>query len=208
ADVASARETEQRREDAEPRDVAAHVEPDAEHAERAHGDSGDHGVEPAEPVGDESRARPPEDTPRVEDREQLVREGWGDAVGERVAGDEGQGYEEAPLDKEDARCRQREDGLREYAEVGPDGAADFRGQARTDEEDGGEQKDEKDEREETDRPGEAEPREEGLQGKREDDTPKRAAGSGETGRFSPEMVEEMRDSADGGRKYKGGAEAA
>ncbi|KAL9609859.1 MAG: hypothetical protein Q9167_005403 [Letrouitia subvulpina] len=208
ADVAPARETEQRREDAEPCNIAAGVEPDAEHAESAHGDSGDHGVEPAEPVGDEPRARAPKDASCVEDREQLVREGWGDAIGERVAGDEGQGYEEAPLDEEDACGRQREGGLREYAEIGPDGAADFRGQARADEEDGSEQEDEKDEREKANGPGEAEPREESLQGKREDDAPKRAAGSGETGRLSPGMVEEMRDSADGGRKDEGGAEAA
>ena len=133
-------------------DAAAGGEPDCEDGEKAEEDCDDHGVEAAEAVGEVARGPAAEEAARVDDGEELVGEGCGDAVGEGVGGNVRERNEEAPFDKEDAGGRERECRVPEDPEVGPDVAAPFREQAGADQEVCEKQEDEEDERHAADGP--------------------------------------------------------
>jgi hypothetical protein len=116
-DIAPAREAEQDGVEAHERDAIAGGQPEGEGGEQAHRDGEDHGVEAAEAVSDVAGQPAAEEGTRVDDGEELVGEGGGDVVAERVRGDVGERDEETPFDEEDARRGEGEGWVAEDGEV-------------------------------------------------------------------------------------------
>ena len=119
-------------------------------------------------------------------------------------------HEEAPLDEEDGRGREREDGVAEDGKVRQQGAqvGGSGRQAGADEEVGEDQQDQVDEGDDAGGPGETHAGEEGLQDEREDDAAHAAARGGEAGCLPALDEEEMPDGGDGRGEDQRGAEPA
>ena len=125
ADITPRREAEQQRKHDQLRDASTSAfraagQPDAKHGDHAEGYGDDHGVEASEAVGEVAGCPAPEEGADVQDREELVAEGWGDVVCEGVARYVRDGDEKGPFDHEDARGGQGEDFLLVDFQVGPE----------------------------------------------------------------------------------------